>query len=426
MWPFNLFQKKSFSAPLAAAILFEENISDTGSFQFRTLARDAYLRNTTVYACVNEIAGNIGCLKWRVEDPNTGEPMPQTPMARLLAKPNSIQKSTKSFLSAVMAYKLIDGNSFVTADGVTENMRTDGRLIGPPGQLNIHMPDKVEVEDDNGDIIGYKVHTRKGQAGIMLPPERVWHSMMFNPLNQFRGVSPLVAASLDWKANTEGKRWNFSMLMRGGRPSGILAVRNILDKETRERMQEELNNKWGGSNNAGKIFVLEDTDGGFDWKETSVTPKDADWIEGMKHMESNIAKAFQVPPEIIGDSANRTYTNYQEARKSFFTETVVPHAEIIKDELNNFLPPLFNAVGRLEINFDRNAIEAIQEDIQKRREELREAYLVGLAFPNEYRDVAGLDDLPDDQNIRVAPMNLMPISSLGATDVRDENDTSSE
>ncbi len=429
IWPFNKFSKKSAGASFAAAILFEENISDTGSFQFRTLARDGYLRNTTVFAAVNEIALNVANLEWEVVDRN-GDPKPDTPLARLLAHPNSNQNNLKSFVTAQMSYKLIDGNSFVLGSGMTEGIEngiTTGELSGPPGLLEIIEPDRAQVKDDDGEVIGYKIMKRVGQAkqaGLLFPPSRVWHSKLFNPLNQHRGISPMVPSALEWKTNNESKRWNFSMLKRGGRPSGILSVDKSLDKATIQRITEDADNRFAGSNNAGKIMILQNVDGGMKWTETAVTPKDADWIKGMKHMELNIAKAYQVPPEILGDSSNKTYSNYQEARKSFYSETVIPHADIIKAELNRFLLPLFKVEGDLLITFDKNKIEAIQEDMQSRRQELRVGYGVGLVKPNEYRKASGLELLEGKEGEqRVVPLNLVPVETMleGSTQVS-END----
>lgn len=292
--------------------------------------------------------------------------------------------------------------------------------------LEILEPDRVEVKEDNGEVIGYKISSEsRGIGSAVFPRERVWHSMMFNPLDQDRGMSPMTPSTLDWRSNTEGKRWNFSLLKRGGRPSGILSINKTLDKETLQRIREDADSKFGGAENAGKMMVLQNVDGGMEWIETSTSPKDADWIEGMQHMERNISKAYQVPSEMLNDGATKTYSNYEEARKAFYTETVIPHAKDIKADLNMWLLPLFNAVGELIITFDKTKIEALQEDMQKRRLEIRAGYMVGLAFINEWRQEMGFELVDDKDNIRVAPLNLVPFATM-MTPPDDVNENSSK
>ena len=70
-------------------------------------------------------------------------------------------------------------------------------------------------------------------------------------------------------------------------------------------------------------------------------------------------------------------------------------------------------MGQLLITFDESKIDALQEDRQKRREEIRQGYGVGLARVNEWRNEMGLELLDEDEgNVRVVPMNLLPFDSM--------------
>ncbi len=415
MWPFTKPEKKSLPSNFSAFILFGENVNGGNSTSFRTLAKQGYSGNTSVYASINEISGSVAGLDWKVTNLE-GEVQPNTPLAKLLAHPNEKQTNFGKFIQSQMNYKLIDGNSFILASGMTEDMDRTGELVGQPGILEIIEPDRVEVKkDDDGDVSGYRIaRTSKSgdNLGQVFPRDRVWQSLMFNPLDQDRGMSPMEPSTLDWSSNTESKRWNFSLLKRGGRPSGVLSVNKSLDKEDIQRIRQDADQRFGGSDNAGKMMVLQNVDGGMEWIETSTTPKDADWVKGMQAQERNISKAYQVPSEMLNDGSNKTYSNYNEARKAFYTETVVPHAKEIKAELNEFLLDKFNAVGQLIITFDESKIEALQEDQQIRRQEIRVGYGLGLAFPNEWRKEMGFEDLDDDDNVRVIPLNLVPAETL--------------
>jgi phage portal protein BeeE len=66
------------------------------------------------------------------------------------------------------------------------------------------------------------------------------------------------------------------------------------------------------------------------------------------------------PPELLGDHENATYSNYQEARASFYTETVLPRMDRLRDALNRWLAVKYG--DQLYIDYDRDDIEALAED----------------------------------------------------------------
>lgn len=100
-----------------------------------------------------------------------------------------------------------------------------------------------------------------------------------------------------------------------------------------------------------------------------------------------ICAAFNVPPEIIGDGQNKTYSNYQEARASFYEETVLPFTGKFLDTLNAQLVPLFGDDLVLEI--DRDKVEALQENTDSKWSRITEAVKEGILSPDEGREELG-------------------------------------
>lgn len=130
--------------------------------------------------------------------------------------------------------------------------------------------------------------------------------------------------------------------------------------------------------NAGKPMLLE---GGLDWKEMSLSPKDMDFIELKKMSRLEICAAFGVPPEIVGDMEHATYSNYQEARKAFYQDTVIPILYKIRDRLNSTLVKKFGDNLVLDVNLD--AIDALQEDRAEMWDRVLNAVDKGLLSINE-------------------------------------------
>ena len=88
-----------------------------------------------------------------------------------------------------------------------------------------------------------------------------------------------------------------------------------------ERLKKEFTDFYQGANNAGRPLVL---DGGLDWRPMSLSPRDMDFLEAKHASAREIALAFGVPPMLLGILGDNTYSNYQEANRVFWRQSVLP------------------------------------------------------------------------------------------------------
>jgi HK97 family phage portal protein len=128
-----------------------------------------------------------------------------------------------------------------------------------------------------------------------------------------------------------------------------------------------------------------------------------DWLEGRKMSRVEICNVFQVPPELIGIQDQKTYSNYQEARKAFYTETVLPLMDRLCDDLNNWLVPVFG--DNLILDYDKDEIEALQEDREKVWTRVQNANWLTV---NEKRSATGYEEI-DGGDVVLVPATLVPI-----------------
>ena len=97
----------------------------------------------------------------------------------------------------------------------------------------------------------------------------------------------------------------------------------MLSDDQYERLKRELEDTYQGARNAGRPLLLE---GGLDWKPMSLSPKDMDFMEAKHAAAREIALAFGVPPMLLGIPGDNTYSNYREANRAFWRQTVLPLA----------------------------------------------------------------------------------------------------
>jgi HK97 family phage portal protein len=131
----------------------------------------------------------------------------------------------------------------------------------------------------------------------------------------------------------------------------------VLSDAQFERLKSELADQYQGTANAGRPLLLE---GGLDWKPMSLTPKDMDFMEAKHSAAREIALAFGVPPMLLAIPGDNTYSNYQEANRVFWRQTVLPLAGRIGAAITQWLSPSFGAGLTLAVDTDR--IEALAPD----------------------------------------------------------------
>ena len=105
----------------------------------------------------------------------------------------------------------------------------------------------------------------------------------------------------------------------------------------------------------------------------SLSPKDMDFIEAKHVAAREIALALGVPPMLLGIPGDNTYSNYQEATRSLWRQTVLPLATRTAKALSQWLSPAYGGGSdpagltpsrhrQLELRPDCDAIEALSSE----------------------------------------------------------------
>lgn len=319
--------------------------------QYDALAEEGYQKNMVVYRCVSLIARGVGSVSWRLY--KGGKRVETHPLLTLLHNPNP-QQGLARFMEGLTAYLLLAGNAYIEAV-IPEH---------EPLELYLLRPDRVMVVPGaSGTPEAFQYSMAGRTVRIPVDPlngrSRVLQIKTFHPLNDWYGMSPIEAAAHSIDQHNAVSSHNLFLLQNGGRPSGALQFRpgnhgDILSDEQRQRLRQELRDAVEGSRNSGRIIIME---GDFEWKEMGLSPKDLDFIQGKYLSAREIAQVYGVPPLLVGVPGESTFSNYKEARYHLWEDTILPHLEIIKSELNQWLAPLFGE--DLSLAYDTDSIPAL-------------------------------------------------------------------
>jgi len=300
---------------------------------YSAFAREGFMQNAILYRAVRmiaEAAASVPLLLYAGD-----EEIAEHPLLALLARPNAAA-TAPDLLEALYGFLLVSGNAYLEALPLGPDIR----------ELHTLRPDRMKVvpgADGWPAAFEYTVDgTTRRLAGEAAPGvRRVLHLKLFHPLNDHYGLSPIEAAAQAVDIHNTASKWNKALLDNSARPSGALvytARDGNLTIEQYDRLKAELEQGFAGAARAGRPLLLE---GGLDWKSMSMSPKDMDFIEAKHVAAREIALALGVPPMLLGIPGDNTYSNYQEATRTFWRSTVLPLVTRTAKSLSTWLAPAY-------------------------------------------------------------------------------------
>lgn len=331
---------------------------------YEKFAREAFIQNVIAHRCISLVTQAASTVKIKALQHNARgvcKEISRHPMLDLLAKPNPMMNGAQ-FMESIYHYRLISGNAFAVA-------------VAPKGEspqeLHLLRPDRMSVVAGNsGTPAAYRYSVNNKTRNYAVNPltgmSDVLHIKNFHPTNDWYGLSPIEAAAYSIDQHNHSAAWNQSLLQNGARPSGALVVKSgdefsgHLSEEQYARIKNQIDEQFSGPENAGRPILLE---GGLEWREMSLSPKDMDFIEAKNSAARDIALAFGVPPQLLGIPGDNTYANMQEARLSLWEQTVLPLAESTIASLGNWLSAHFGENVTLKPNTDNISALATRNQV---------------------------------------------------------------
>lgn len=357
----------------------------------RAFAEEGYQRNVIAYQAINKIADSVASVPLMLM--RRDEEIAEHPLLSLLDRPNPVQSGIE-FMRAHVGFFKIAGNAYM--ERVTAN--------GTPRELYTLRPDRMKViPGDSGFPKGYVY--KVGQNAVAWDWEfdgsDIRHFKTFNPLDDWYGLSPLEPGAYSIDQHNELMAWIQSLVQNGTMPSGALESSSEgLTDEQYERLKAQIDEQYSGAANAGRPMLLE---GGLKWTQMGLSPDQMSAIENKHSAARDVSLAIGVPPLLLNIPGDGTYSNYKEARLALYEETSIPLIELICDELNNWIVPMYGDNLRLVPDID--AIPAIAE---KRREVWSMADSSQELTINEKREIKGFDAIDGGDAIMVQS-SLIPL-----------------
>jgi HK97 family phage portal protein len=373
--------------------------TETATWDYGRWVQDGYQGNAVLYRAISLIARACAGINWifyRGED----ELEADHPAVQLFQRPNPLQTRAQ-FLEQVVTHLELVGEAFAGAVGPTEGPPREIYVL-PPNYVSIRRPPQARM----GEIAAFEY--RQGSAQANFAPDRMlwWRSTNPNPLSALRGQPPAYAARKAIDTIDAIFDFNLAVLNNGGLPGLILAAKDSALEGTIdwERIREGLKARQGAQH-AGWKLVLE---GPVEAQKVGLTPQEMSYHDLFHTALRTIAICLGVPPEMLGDVAQKKYANYKEARASFYIDTVLPLMDNLISEVNHKLS-LWYPGEDITVKYDADDIEALQEEQGAVYSRLSEAWWL---TPDEKRAAVGYEPLPKNGDKLLLPVGLQTFEAL--------------
>jgi HK97 family phage portal protein len=397
-----LIGKASAVGPMTARMML--HMPAWSERNFERLAREAYVQNAVASRAIQMIAENAATIpmKFTQGRGKNAKTIDEHELLDLLDNPNPMQHGTE-FMVALYSYLMITGNNFVERTNETRldrmelyNLRPDRTQVIP----GITGAPEGYLHRVGGDERTFKIDVDKGLMPVM-------HLKRFNPINDWYGMSPLDPAAWGIDIHNASGAWNKALLDNAAAPSGAFVYSgspeagNTMGDDQYARLKQELDTNVRGARNAGKPLLLE---GGLDWKQMGMSPDTMKAVDTKNQAAREIAFTLGVPPMLLGIPGDNTYSNYVEANRAFYRQTVIPLVRWNFRAFENWFGPLLGKDVHITPDLDQVDALAVEREAQWDRIEKSSSMTI-----NEKRKARGLDPVDGGDELYVGSGQL-PIS----------------
>lgn len=273
----------------------------------------------------------------------------------------------------------------------------DGRLLA----LNILPPEyTAPIPDPRTFVAGYEVWMPGGNRVVLKPDDVLWIRRP-HPLDPYKSLTPMESAGVAIDIENLAKTYNRNFLINDGRPGLLLIANGEVDIDDRHELEARFR---GGPHRAGQVTVL-GIENGMTAIDMAANPREAAYVQMRDITKAEILAAFGVPEPLIGNAADRTFSNAGEEIRVFWLETMDPHLVLLSKAFDSLEDKLY-----VDFNTDDVPIMVLikQEKLRFKMEEVA----AGLASVNEYREAAEKKAVQSDlaDSLLMNP-NLTPIGN---------------
>jgi HK97 family phage portal protein len=401
-WPFSK-DNKQYEASVSIPVGTESYGYSQAPQDYKAYGKNGYNKDELIYACIRELANAAVEPRYYIQAFNRdNEPfeVPTSPLGDLLNKPNNNQ-DLYEMIDQMIVHLYVSGNAYLYKE-----RGQSGRIT----QVYLLRPDRVSIKSTQKDgVTGYEYEI-EGSA-YDLPVSDVQHLKLgVNPNNDLYGLSPLTVLASTINLDLSMTQYAKAFFMNAGVPSGMLKLKKRLQtQEEANTIRSRWRSQFSTPSNYNSLAILDED---ASYEPLSVDPGNMAMPELRDTIESRICMAFGIPPIIIGSVVGldrATYSNYKEARRSFWDETMIGLITKITRFLNYAIADEFPGNDQVTVDFAQ--VRSLVDDKDSLTTRINTQFTSGIITLNEAREELGYDPI-EDGSIRRLPLNILELGNV--------------
>lgn len=360
---------------------------------------DTVFKVNAIFSAVSLISDTISTLPVDSYIRRDGSRFAFRPRPMWVQQPD-IDTTKEAFYGSLIVSLLLDGNGFVR---VFKDRQ--GKVVN----MTVLNPQKVEIRKDK---IGSVIYNYEGESKPLTKNEVIHIPDVVKP-GEIRGISRVTALKDNFGLAIALESYAARFFGQGATTNGIIEFPGNLTPEQAKQLVEGFDARHKGFRKSHKTGVLS---GGAKFVQTSVENDKAQFIDSRRMAVEDVARAFNIPPHLLGLPGTNTYSSVEQNNIAFVTHTLRP----IVQKLETAFSPLMATEPGGATAFIKFTLDGLLRGDANSR---FSAYSTGLqAGYLTINDIRRLEDLPPvdgGEIIRVPLANVnIDAAELVATDKR--------
>ncbi len=272
---------------------------------------------------------------------------------------------------------------------------------------------------DNGIVRRWFYSTDKGEVPIL--PDEIIHFKDWNPWNEIRGVTPLIALSQEIEQDQRANSATTKLLRNNAVPEGILKTDQVLREEEADKLEKRWESIYGKKGKARRIAVLGK---GTSFEPLTMTPAALKFFDLKRWNLYTILAKYGIPPRVAHVQDVRSGLSGKdtaEQHAAFWKYTIIPTLRNFEQIIET---QFFGRFGLREQGvFDTADIPELQESEAERSKRDISEIEAGIKTINDVLTERGMEPKKwGDTWYR--PTRLVPVSVAGEEEstVSDDKD----
>lgn len=393
----NLFEKRAISYQTLFA---SGDDIELGTQSGTLINSDTAFRVNAIFSAIALISDTVSTLPMDAYVRRNGNRIPMRPRPDWVMKPD-VDTTRAAFYGSIIVSMLLDGNAFIRV------YRQNNEIVN----MVVLNPVKVKMRR-NG--LGRVMYYHEDEKATLTSDDIIFIPDVVKP-GTMRGVSRVDALKDNFGLAMALENYAAKFFGQGATTQGIIEFPDELTYDEMKALQTAFDARHKGWKNSHKTGVLS---GGAKYKETSVNNDQAQFIDSRRMAVEDVARAFNVPPHLLGLPGTNSYASVEQNNLAWVTHCLRPIIQKIED---SFSPLLAESPNGREAFLKFNLNGLLRADFNSRMSAYSTGLQAGFLTINDVRRLEDLERINDESanTVRVPLANVnIEASRLNEQDKR--------